>query len=107
MLTETGPDALVPTHASSPLTCSQWYVLRMPRLAGDLPISQAPLTGVTTMQTDITCPDTVPRVLEALGGRKADLVVCDGAPDGTYRTLKPAPIPVSDKLTLSYRCPRP
>lgn len=45
------------------------------------------------MQTDITCPDTVPRVLEALGGRKADLVVCDGAPDGAYHTLKPALVP--------------
>lgn len=49
------------------------------------------------MQTDITCPDTVPRVLEALGGRKADLVVCDGAPDGTYHTLKPASVAVSEQ----------
>jgi tRNA (cytidine32/guanosine34-2'-O)-methyltransferase len=42
----------------------------------------APLPGITTLQTDITMPETVPRVLDALGGRKADLVVCDGAPDG-------------------------
>lgn len=34
------------------------------------------------MQTDITIPSTIPLVLNALGGRKADLVVCDGAPDG-------------------------
>lgn len=27
-------------------------------------------------------PNTVPLVLDALGGRKADLVICDGAPDG-------------------------
>lgn len=63
------------------------------------------------MQTDITSPDTVPRVLEALGGRKADLVVCDGAPDGTYRRRSSAqawlasPSAASDQLTPSYRCP--
>lgn len=45
---------------------------------------QAPLTGITTLQADITVPNTVPLVLDALGGRKADLVICDGAPDGEY-----------------------
>lgn len=44
--------------------------------------SQAPLPNITTLQTDITLPSTIPLVLDALGGRKADLVVCDGAPDG-------------------------
>jgi 23S rRNA U2552 (ribose-2'-O)-methylase RlmE/FtsJ len=34
------------------------------------------------LQTDITLPSTIPLVLGALGGKKADLVVCDGAPDG-------------------------
>lgn len=42
----------------------------------------APLPGITTLQADITTPETVPRAIEALGDRKADLVVCDGAPDG-------------------------
>lgn len=42
----------------------------------------APLPGITTLQADITVPETVPQVLDALGGRKAGLVVCDGAPDG-------------------------
>lgn len=44
---------------------------------------KAPLPNITTLQTDITLPATIPLVLDALGGRKADLVVCDGAPDGT------------------------
>ncbi|KAL1413249.1 hypothetical protein Q8F55_001004 [Vanrija albida] len=43
----------------------------------------APLSGLTLLQTDITLPSTVPLVLDALGGRKADLVICDGAPDVT------------------------
>ncbi|OXG37176.1 tRNA (cytidine32/guanosine34-2'-O)-methyltransferase [Cryptococcus neoformans Bt15] len=43
----------------------------------------APLPNITTLQTDITLPSTIPLVLDALGGRKADLVVCDGAPDVT------------------------
>lgn len=45
-------------------------------------MKQAPLPGITILQTDITLPSTIPLVLNALGGRKADLVVCDGAPDG-------------------------
>lgn len=45
---------------------------------------QAPLPGFTILQTDITLPSTIPLVLSALGGRKADLVVCDGAPDGAH-----------------------
>lgn len=44
----------------------------------------APLPNITTLQTDITLPSTIPLVLDALGGRKADLVVCDGAPDGSF-----------------------
>ncbi|KAL7418693.1 hypothetical protein Q5752_006376 [Cryptotrichosporon argae] len=43
----------------------------------------APLPNITIFQADITRPPTVPLVLSALGGRKADLVVCDGAPDVT------------------------
>ncbi|WRT63822.1 uncharacterized protein IL334_000747 [Kwoniella shivajii] len=43
----------------------------------------ARLPNITILQTDITLPSTIPLVLDALGGRKADLVVCDGAPDVT------------------------
>ncbi|KAK4686835.1 tRNA (cytidine32/guanosine34-2'-O)-methyltransferase, partial [Tremellales sp. Uapishka_1] len=45
--------------------------------------AMAPLANIMIMQTDITLPSTIPLVLNALGGRKADLVVCDGAPDVT------------------------
>ncbi|ODN88098.1 CAMK protein kinase [Cryptococcus wingfieldii CBS 7118] len=45
--------------------------------------TMAPLPNITILQTDITLPSTIPLVLDALGGRKADLVVCDGAPDVT------------------------
>ncbi|RXK40771.1 CAMK protein kinase [Tremella mesenterica] len=43
----------------------------------------APLPNITLLQTDITLPSTIPLVIRALGGRQADLVVCDGAPDVT------------------------
>lgn len=60
---------------------------------------QAPLPGVSILQADITQPQTVPRVLDALGGRKADLVICDGAPDGGYTGVM--------VLTRSHWRPRP
>lgn len=43
----------------------------------------APLRHTTTLQLDLTVPSSIPAVLSHLGGRKADLVVCDGAPDVT------------------------
>lgn len=43
----------------------------------------APLPGVTTIQADITHPSTVDKILEYFHGKKADLVVSDGAPDVT------------------------
>lgn len=66
-------------------------------MVGDyLPLSipahdQAPLPNITILQTDITLPSTIPLVLNALGGRKADLVVCDGAPDGTPLPIDSSP----------------
>jgi len=41
----------------------------------------APIPGVYIMQGDITTKDTVEKMLKAFGGKKAELVVCDGAPD--------------------------
>ena len=43
----------------------------------------APIEGVTAVQGDITAPATQTRVMEHLQGHRADLVVCDGAPDVT------------------------
>lgn len=45
----------------------------------------SPINGVVQLQADLTHPDTARRVLEHFndGLEKADLVVCDGAPDVT------------------------
>lgn len=42
-----------------------------------------PVPGVASFQGDITRRETAERVVELLGGRKAQLVVSDGAPDVT------------------------
>lgn len=43
----------------------------------------APLLGVTQLQGDITKLETAQRVIGHFEGERADLVVCDGAPDVT------------------------
>ncbi|GAX19269.1 tRNA (cytidine32/guanosine34-2'-O)-methyltransferase [Fistulifera solaris] len=43
----------------------------------------APIDGVLTMQGDITSIETAQRVIEHFQGGRAELVVCDGAPDVT------------------------
>ena len=43
----------------------------------------APLPGVTQLQGDITKLATANRIVSEFAGEKADLVVCDGAPDVT------------------------
>ena len=43
----------------------------------------AALEGITMLKADITHPSTAPRLLEALGSDKVDLVLSDGAPDVT------------------------
>lgn len=45
--------------------------------------TMAPIDGVNLIQGDITNPETADKVLEQFRGDKADLVVCDGAPDVT------------------------
>ncbi len=39
-----------------------------------------PIDGVTTIKADITTPETLELIVEALGG-KADVVICDAAPN--------------------------
>jgi len=46
-----------------------------------------PLEGVVQVQGDITKAATAQEVLSHFHGELADLVVCDGAPDATGRTL--------------------
>eukprot|EP00668_Euglena_longa_P034635 GGOE01044463.1.p1 GENE.GGOE01044463.1~~GGOE01044463.1.p1 ORF type:complete len:312 (+),score=105.30 GGOE01044463.1:44-937(+) len=43
----------------------------------------APLPGVMQLQGDITALETAERIIHHLQGQKAELVVCDGAPDVT------------------------
>ena len=45
--------------------------------------SMAPLPGVVQIQGDITKTSTAERIISNFDGQKADLVVCDGAPDVT------------------------
>lgn len=44
----------------------------------------APLPGVIQIQGDITKHSTAMSIIERFEGKKADLVICDGAPDGIY-----------------------
>eukprot|EP00164_Ancoracysta_twista_P003697 GFYU01004954.1.p1 GENE.GFYU01004954.1~~GFYU01004954.1.p1 ORF type:complete len:316 (+),score=67.38 GFYU01004954.1:69-950(+) len=43
----------------------------------------APIDGVTVIKGDITKVETVQNILNACGGEKSDMVICDGAPDVT------------------------
>ena len=42
----------------------------------------APIENTVQIQGDITRQSTVDKILETFKGQRADLVVCDGAPDG-------------------------
>ena len=44
----------------------------------------APISGVHIIQGDITTKETVDKILHKFKGQKAELVVCDGAPDGIF-----------------------
>eukprot|EP01084_Bolivina_argentea_P194428 333592_1 len=43
----------------------------------------APIAGVIQIEGDITSVDTAQKIINLFNGEKADLVVCDGAPDVT------------------------
>ena len=42
----------------------------------------APIPGIHSIKGDITRKETVDLMLKMFKGNKAELVVCDGAPDG-------------------------
>jgi tRNA (cytidine32/guanosine34-2'-O)-methyltransferase len=46
--------------------------------------TMAPLKGVHQIQGDITKLETAKEIIGYFEGSKADLVVCDGAPDGKF-----------------------
>lgn len=43
----------------------------------------APIPGVVILKGDITETETAVSIIDCFEGQKANLVVCDGAPDGT------------------------
>ncbi|VDM31957.1 unnamed protein product [Hydatigera taeniaeformis] len=49
--------------------------------------AMAPIPGVIQLQGDITSRQTADQVIQQFEGEKAQLVVCDGAPDGTQPLL--------------------
>lgn len=44
----------------------------------------APLPGIIQIQGDITKYSTAEEIMMHFSGEKADLVICDGAPDGKF-----------------------
>lgn len=46
--------------------------------------AMAPLEGVIQIQGDITSVKTAEKIIEHFNNELADLVVCDGAPDGNH-----------------------
>ena len=42
----------------------------------------APIPGVITLKGDITEAETASQIIDCFEGKRANLVVCDGAPDG-------------------------
>jgi 23S rRNA U2552 (ribose-2'-O)-methylase RlmE/FtsJ len=55
-------------------------------------VLQAPLAGVTILHADITVPSTLSKMMDAMEEEKADLVVCDGAPEGKLVSIGEARI---------------
>lgn len=47
----------------------------------------APVEGVTQIQGDITNTNTADKIIAHFDNEQADLVVCDGAPDGNLQLL--------------------
>jgi 23S rRNA U2552 (ribose-2'-O)-methylase RlmE/FtsJ len=45
--------------------------------------------GVTQLQGDITKESTARAIISYFEGEMADLVICDGAPDGTRQPSRP------------------
>jgi tRNA (cytidine32/guanosine34-2'-O)-methyltransferase len=54
--------------------------------------AMAPLPGVIQIQGDITQLSTAEKIIQHFEGEKADLVVCDGAPDGMCSSISSLPM---------------
>lgn len=49
--------------------------------------AMAPIPGVIQIQGDITQAKTISDIIFQFNGERADLIVCDGAPDGKFCLL--------------------
>lgn len=76
----TDADAVVDAPSTS--SAAAEAELAQPRIVAVDLQDMAPIPGVTIIQGDITTEDTATRIVRLLDGR-AQLVVCDGAPDVT------------------------
>ena len=56
-------------------------------LRAERSLVQAPLPGVIQIEGDITKTQTANQIIDHFKGKRADLVVCDGAPDGEFALL--------------------
>lgn len=59
---------------------------------------------VTILCADITVPQTLTKMMNAMGGKKADLIVCDGAPEGE-QIMSSNPLYTLLTLGGCMRCP--
>lgn len=67
-------------------------------------VSQAPLPGVIQIEGDITKTSTAEQIISHFRGELADLVVCDGAPDGQSRAATESLYPHQALIRLFCSC---
>jgi len=63
--------------------------------------AMAPIPGVHIFQGDITAESTATEIIRLLGNSKADIVICDGAPDVTGKYLIPRMARISNESALN------
>lgn len=64
--------------------------------------TMAPLPGVYQIQGDITKLQTAEEIIKYFDGEKSDLVVCDGAPDGTIIIVYSSDLFIYLSILFSY-----
>jgi tRNA (cytidine32/guanosine34-2'-O)-methyltransferase len=67
----------------------------------------APIEGVTQLQGDITSEKTAAEVIAYFDGGQADLVVCDGAPDGKNTQGETFTVSLRRKLLENLQIKKP
>ena len=64
----------------------------------------APIEGVTQIQGDITSEVTAKEVISHFDGEHADIVVSDGAPDGTVYADEAYCLRLNAKAWFQHQC---